>query len=420
MPPRWFYASVLSLVLAACGGGEDSSPQSGSGTNTPPTINNPPSSGANSGSTPTDAQPPSSGDGSSGSGGNDSGSGDDDPVQDGNNSSGNGNNAEEVPTASSDWTFTDLSAVLPQRSVLKDLNNAGEIVGYYTLETGESPGSLDKVNAFLYHRGALTQLGSLGGTYTVANGINNQGDIVGSSSTNTTPITDGFVYRDDTMQSLSSLEGDFFGLHDINDVGQIVGDRNGVAVIFSNGQTAEIGTLPGMDQSVPYEINASGTVLGGSNVFGDPGQRSTFLFSQGTIQDLGSVSGCQSSTFHALNDAGQLAGSCDGRPVIKTGENLKEIGNISGHENLIVHDMNNAGQVVGAARAIGDNTDAGLSAYFYDGNTILNLNTVPSIASSGWKLQSAVHINDSGQILGFGTLNGNPAERYFLLTPVVE
>ena len=47
---------------------------------------------------------------------------------------------------------------------------------------------------------------------------------------------------------------------------------------------------------------------------------------------------------------------------------------------------------------------------------MLDLNTLIP-ANSGWFLQFASAINDKGQIVGYGTLNGNVQYEAFLLTP---
>lgn len=74
MIPGWLYASIFSLLLAACGGGSGGSdplPDSGAGARPPAESPQPPSSGGEV--SPPEPQPPSSGGGDNGSG--DSGGG---------------------------------------------------------------------------------------------------------------------------------------------------------------------------------------------------------------------------------------------------------------------------------------------------------------------------------------------------------
>jgi probable HAF family extracellular repeat protein len=74
--------------------------------------------------------------------------------------------------------------------------------------------------------------------------------------------------------------------------------------------------------------------------------------------------------------------------------------------------INNAGQVVGASDFSGR-----LHAFVWSPSTgMLDLNSLIP-ANSGWVLEFAYAINDLGQIVGYGTLNGQQTPEAFLLTP---
>jgi probable HAF family extracellular repeat protein len=97
------------------------------------------------------------------------------------------------------------------------VNDAGQVVGY-SYFSGNAI-----VHAFLYENGVLKDLGTLRGGYSMALGINNNGDIVG--------VSDGsaFLYRNGVMIDLQAATSDgstFFGLSTavaINGRGQIAG-----------------------------------------------------------------------------------------------------------------------------------------------------------------------------------------------------
>jgi probable HAF family extracellular repeat protein len=104
------------------------------------------------------------------------------------------------------------------------INNAGVVVGYSNLILS---GNID--HAFRAVPGqAMEDLGTLGGSAAVANGINNQGWIVGASEW--FPGFDGrraFLWHDGLMFNLSSLvdtafPSRFANALDINDQGQIL------------------------------------------------------------------------------------------------------------------------------------------------------------------------------------------------------
>jgi hypothetical protein len=56
----------------------------------------------------------------------------------------------------------------------------------------------------------------------------------------------------------------------------------------------------------------------------------------------------------------------------------------------------------------------------YEGGNTIDLNTLLPTGSS-WGLQAAYGVNDSGQTVGYGYINGGEYEyRAFLMTPVRE
>lgn len=109
------------------------------------------------------------------------------------------------------------------------INDGGEVA--YT--SGELQ---HETHAFLYRRGAVTDLGTLGGTTSEAYGIDHKGDIVGASQTAGDATTHGFLYQHGQMVDLNDLIPDSSGwvltsARAINKFGEIVG----TGVI--NGQT---------------------------------------------------------------------------------------------------------------------------------------------------------------------------------------
>jgi hypothetical protein len=67
------------------------------------------------------------------------------------------------------------------------------------------------------------------------------------------------------------------------------------------------------------------------------------------------------------------------------------------------HTINERGEIVGFSV---DGTTFNSRALIWQGNVPLDLNTLIP-ADSGWYLQSALSINDAGEIVGYGVINGN-------------
>lgn len=72
-------------------------------------------------------------------------------------------------------------------SVADGINNSGQIVGVATTSNGD-------LNAFLYSGGSMQDLGTLtGGTYSVATAISDNGQIVGYAKTAAETSTPSFT-----------------------------------------------------------------------------------------------------------------------------------------------------------------------------------------------------------------------------------
>jgi probable HAF family extracellular repeat protein len=127
-----------------------------------------------------------------------------------------------------------------------------------------------------------------------------------------------------TVKDLGTLGGSSSFARGINDSGQIIGDSTTAAgdthgFIFSPwvGHLQDLGTLGG-HFARGEGISNSGMVVGQSTTAADDidGGAQAFLWVGGTMRALPSLPGALDSEATAVNDAGQVVGASDSRPVI--------------------------------------------------------------------------------------------------------
>jgi probable HAF family extracellular repeat protein len=157
-------------------------------------------------------------------------------------------------------------------------------------------------------------LGTLGGSFSRAVAVNNNGQVVGSSWT-LTGETHAFSWTHaGGLVDLGTFGGTRTEAYAVNEHGQVVGfsllpgDSEFRAFSWTPaGGITDLGTLGG-SSSQAYAVNSRGQVVGRS--YYSHGTRATHAFSRtpnGGMIDLGTLGGSQSEA-HAVNDKGQVVG----------------------------------------------------------------------------------------------------------------
>ena len=171
-------------------------------------------------------------------------------------------------------------------------------------------------HAVLYTNGTMQDLGSLGGSYSQAFGINSSGEVVGSSRSQLYGASYAFLYSNGTMQNLGTLGGYSSVAYGVNDAGQVVG-QSGLpgpaygqhAFLYSNGVMTDLGSFGGDSSAVG--INASGEIVGWADTAGNASEHA-FLYSNGSMIDLNNLiapdSGWILGSAAAINDNGWIVG----------------------------------------------------------------------------------------------------------------
>ena len=313
------------------------------------------------------------------------------------------------PSISRAGGMTDIGTLGGTDSVAYGVNPNGRIVGSSYTPTGET-------HAFLYDGGVITDLGTLmGGSGSEAYAIDAQGRIAGVSFVS--PDMDkyhAFLYADGTMTDLGTLGGDSSTANGINDNGQVVGGSHissGAthAFLHAGGAMTDLGTLGGTS-SYATAINNAGQIAGWSDTAS--GESHAFLYSGGRMRDLGTLGG-NGSLANAINSKGQVAGwfslpSGVTHAFTYTDDTsgMIDLGTLGG-DNSEATAINNAGQVVGWS----DTASGESHAFLYSGGKMRDLGTL-----RGGHVSSAASINDAGQVVGW-SLNSSESFRAVLYSP---
>jgi probable HAF family extracellular repeat protein len=235
-------------------------------------------------------------------------------------------------------TGTQLRAFLSEGGVMEDLgtlggpdafaefiNERGQVAGFsYTNSVVNPTTGLPTIHPFLWEKGRMTDLGSLGGTlagYGGANmigGLNNQGEVVGLSNLEGDQTADPFLWRRGQLIDLytNTIEGNPLTADAINDAGEIVGAATFPAqpydaYLWRDGVATDLGHLDGDCYSEGWAINSRGQVAVISLSCDFANQRAA-LWENGSLIDLNTVIPADSSLQlvwpMAINDRGEITG----------------------------------------------------------------------------------------------------------------
>jgi len=296
--------------------------------------------------------------------------------------------------------LTDLGTLGGGASWAYGINDCGQVVGTSCIADGSR-------RAFLYSDGTMINLGTLGGDSSEGYGINDCGQITGGAQVMAGEIH-VFLYDKGAMTDLG-----FEGVgRSINNGGQITGKtRNAIDGSYGGGAfiyhtDIQSGMIISHD-GIGYGINDSGQVAGWD------GLDCAVLYSSGGIINL-----CYGIGY-AINISGQVTGEAYdaitpySKAFLYHAGTMIDLGMV-GVNSSAGYGINDGGQVVGWAQTAGGEA----FAFLYGDGEMSDLNSLID-ASCGWTLISGRDVNNLGQIVGYG-INPQGAEHAFLLTPIPE
>src|SRR6516164_1383492 len=277
--------------------------------------------------------------------------------------------------------FTDATAI----------NAGGQVTGYSNTDKqiqvscppqkyGQPKKCFEPIqHAFLFSNGTMTDLGTLGGIGSEGLAINDSGEVVGVTQTKA-GTSDAFLWNGTRMTDLGPLSQ--FYPHGINDSGQIAGTCNQSSpCVDSNGAFTTLPDPPGLTCSGAAAINNNGQVLGSC---GDPsGNSHGVVWTNGTPTVLPTLGGPYFAAT-AINNNGDVVGFGQTSTFAQHGflyknGTMTDLGN-----NVFMYAINDSDVMLGNDLIVSN-------------GTVQNINNLIPAGDPG--INYAVGINDKGQII---------------------
>jgi len=366
-----------------------------------------------------------------------------------------------VAFAQTSYKVTDLG-VLPgkEETVPGAINGQGLVAGTSSAKaSGEA--------AFRYNPYNPALMEDIGQSFRGFNsrgfGINNTGLVVGdsafiASSTADSPVRHAALFTNGSVIDLGILKGQSFSrANSINGFNQVVGfsglelDSPKSRAFFWSKSTGmvDLGTLGG-PHAQAFAINDSGFTTGNSQLASNSlGGTGVHAFLSPTplgataigMRDLGTLGGSFSYGM-AINAKNHVVGysslnRVDSRvhAFLSDGNKMKDLGTLAPltsnrlEDQSVALGINSSDSVVGYAYlpAVNTNTDPAVMpaptpvnqvAFVWSQGVMKDLNTLVGAAAKTYQLNSAMAINDNGQIVATAVSKNTGTRRAVLLTPI--
>lgn len=293
------------------------------------------------------------------------------------------------------------------------INNIGVVVGDAAFIAASSADSPTR-HAALFSKGSVSDLGTLKKqTVSRANSINGFNQVVGfSGPALDSPKSRAFFWSKSTgMVDLGTLGGAYAQAFAINDSGSITGnsllrssatDTNAVHAFLSPSPLSagaigmrDLGTLGG-SFSYGMAINANNHVVGYSTVNKVNSRVHAFWFDGNAMKDLGSLA---PNSSNSLEDKSVALG-------------INRFDRVVGYTYLPALDAN-------TDPAVQPGTSPVLQvAFVWSQGAMTDLNKLIGAATDRYHLNSAMAINDNGQIVATALSKATGTRRAVLLTPI--
>jgi probable HAF family extracellular repeat protein len=283
------------------------------------------------------------------------------------------------------------------------VNSDGDVVGWATNAVADPNsmtagiGNAQQTRAFLWQKGAMRDLGTLGtGTDAIAQFITERGQVVGWSYTGAPAAANSSCGAHGFLMAVDSFIWD---------------EKHGMRDLGTFGGTCTLATA----------VSEDGSVVGGS--VNELELTRAFLWKNGNLQDLGGSIGGQQTSATAINESGQIVGFATLAGEVGVHATLwKQPGEITDLGTADPNECSMALSINARTQIVGQSVDCAsfnsIHALLWDKGSLFDLNNlIPPGAPL--TLQFAENINDTGEIAGQG-LDASGNLHAFLLIPCEE
>jgi probable HAF family extracellular repeat protein len=286
-------------------------------------------------------------------------------------------------------------------------------------------------------RYGVVDLGTLGGSYSIAVAINNKGWITGDANLSGDTARQGSLWQGDANIDLGTLGGSYSRSQAVNERGQVVGGAESflnddlnegfcgfptasvcVPFVWQDNDIAPLKTLGGSN-GIAFDINNRGLIGGVAedltvdSTCGNPELHSEpVLWQGGNIRQLPTVLGDPDGFVQAVNNKGEAAGGsgqCWAEPffslhaVLWRNGKATNLGSLGGTLFTAPSAISEEGQVVGSSDTAGDagffvGPFTNAHGFLWQHGAISDLGTLPGDGNSFGQ-----GINNKGQAVGIGS-----------------
>lgn len=357
---------------------------------------------------------------------------------------------EQHSKKQSHYSVTDLGTLGGSFSEAVGISNSGSMAGSSAI-TGDVA-----VNAAFWQNGVITDLGTLGGPNSAAPEAepqpNERGEVAGASDTST-PDPNGedfcffgthliclpFIWEKGVLTALPTLGGNNGEAWQINNRGQVIGAAENATqdpnctvftlevepVIWERGQIQELPTLSGDLDGVALAINDRGQSVGISTncpteLFVYPSHAVLWTRSPGKVGviDLGNLGSTLFNIAFGINNRGQvvgqsgLTGDMAFHAFLWQDGAMTDLGTLPGDVVSWAETINSKDQAVGTSFDASGNPHP----FVWQNGVMSDLNAlIPP--DSPWLLLEALGNNDRGQIVGYGLRTDIGEVHAYVATP---